>query len=170
MSLPKKLVNCNLFIDGVSFLGQVPEVTLPKIERKTEDYMAGGMIGNAQVPTGAFESMNCEWMLGGISKEVLAGFKVTNVNGVLLRFAAALKADDTGQVTAFEAVMRGYHKVYDFGTSKPGDKTENKVESALTYYKLSMNGQAVIEIDFVNMIEVIDGVDVQADIRRALGV
>ena len=41
MSLPKKLKNFVLFNDGNAYLGEVPEVTLPKLVTKMEDYRAG---------------------------------------------------------------------------------------------------------------------------------
>lgn len=43
MGLPRKIKNFALFQDGVSFLGQIPELNLPKLTRKTEDYQDGGM-------------------------------------------------------------------------------------------------------------------------------
>jgi len=46
MGLPRKLKNFNLFQNGVSFMGMVPEVTLPKLSRKMEEYRAGGMSGS----------------------------------------------------------------------------------------------------------------------------
>jgi P2 family phage contractile tail tube protein len=38
-----------------------------------------------------------------------------------------------------------------------------------SYYKLSVNGQDVIEIDFVNMIEKVNGNDLFAALRNAIG-
>ncbi|MCF3993620.1 phage major tail tube protein, partial [Pseudomonas aeruginosa] len=34
--IPQTLTNTNLFIDGVSFAGDVPSLTLPKLAVKTE--------------------------------------------------------------------------------------------------------------------------------------
>lgn len=53
--------------------------------------------------------------------------------------------------------------------AKAGELTEIKVTTACSYYKLSIDGITVIEIDFVNMVEIVDGVDHLAQIRLALG-
>ncbi|MCR1767672.1 phage major tail tube protein, partial [Burkholderia glumae] len=38
-----------------------------------------------------------------------------------------------------------------------------------SYYKLSINGQELIEMDFINMIEKINGNDLLAGLRQAIG-
>ena len=86
-----------------------------------------------------------------------------------LRFAGAYQRDDTGAVDAVEVVVRGRHEEIDMGDAKPGDDTEFTVKTAVSYYKLSINGVVEIEIDLVNMIEVAGGVDRLAEQRRAIG-
>ena len=66
--------------------------------------------------------------------------------------------------------MRGRHEEIDPGSAKPGDATQFKVKTALSYYKLAIDGAAVIEIDFVNMIEIVGGEDRLAGVRSALGI
>ncbi|MCH6016143.1 phage major tail tube protein, partial [Salmonella enterica] len=44
-----------------------------------------------------------------------------------------------------------------------------KVSTDCTYFKLSIDGKELIEIDTVNMIEKVDGVDLLAAHRRAIG-
>lgn len=168
MALPKKLKNFNLFVNGLSYAGLVPEVTLPKLTRKTEDYQAGGMQGPVKQALG-MEGLELQWTMGGFDRETLAQWGVTTVAGLLLRFAGALQQDDTGAITALEVVVRGYHTEMDPGTAKAGDKTEIKITSALSYYKVSMNGVTVIEIDMVNSVYVVNGQDLAAAERLALG-
>ena len=64
-----------------------------------------------------------------------------------LRFAGSYQRDDTGETTALEMVVRGRHEEIDFGNSKPGDDTELSMKTVWSYYKLSIDGKAVIEID-----------------------
>lgn len=168
MSLPRKLKNFALFVNGESYAGQVTEVTLPKLTRKTEDYRAGGMSGPVESALG-LDKLELKWTAAGYIKSLLAQWGTTTVGGVLLRFAGALQADDNTEVTSLEVVVRGYHKEIDFGKAAAGDKTEIQVSSAISYYKLSLNSVPVIEIDLVNLVEVVDGTDLMADIRTALG-
>lgn len=41
--IPQTLANLNLFVDGVSFQGDVTSLTLPKLAIKVESHRVGGM-------------------------------------------------------------------------------------------------------------------------------
>ena len=169
MALPRTLKNMNLFNDGESYLGLVSEITLPKLSRKMEEYRAGGMNGPVQIDLG-HEALEIEWTCSGLIRDVLNQYGHPQHNGVPLRFAGAYQRDDSAAVDAVEMVIRGRHKEIDFGTAKPGELTECKITTALSYYKLTMNGAEVIEIDLINMIEKVNGTDRLAEIRQAIGV
>ncbi len=168
MALPRKLKNMNLYNDGNSFMGQVTEVTLPKLKRKTEEYRAGGMIGPVQIDLG-LEALEIEWTCGGLMHEVLEQYGALKVDGVALRFVGAYQREDNAEMDRVEIAMRGRHKEIDLGTAKIGDDTTFKVTSALSYYKLTIIDKVVIEIDFVNCIQIVNGIDLLADLRRAIG-
>lgn len=168
MSLPRKLKNLNLFGDGESFIGQVTEVKLPTLTRKMEAYRGGGMSGEVDHDHGQ-EKIELESKFGGFMLPILRQYGVTRHDGVQLRFAGAYQRDDTGAVDAVEVVVRGRHTEIDAGTAKAGDDTEFSVKTSCSYYKLSVNGVTEIEIDLVNMVEIVNGVDRLADQRRAIG-
>lgn len=168
MSLPRKLKNFILFNDGVAYLGEVPEVTLPKLTRKTEDYRGGGMNGPIKEDLG-MEGLELAWTAAGYLRDLLGQWGAAKVDAVLLRFAGALQDSSTGTVSALEVVVRGRHTEIDPGTAKAGELTEIKVTSALSYYKLSIDGQTIIEIDLVNMVEIVNGTDLMSEIRAAIG-
>ena len=169
MGLPRKLKNFVLFNDGNSYLGEVDEVTLPKLARKTEDWRSGGMNGPIKADFG-MEGLELEWKAGGILRDVLTQWGAMKHDAVGLRFAAALQSDDSEEIQALEVVVRGRHTEIDQGKAKAGDKTEFTVKSALSYYKLSIDNEVLIEIDLVNMVEVVDGIDRLEGVRNALGV
>jgi hypothetical protein len=168
MALPRKLKNMNLFVDGISYVGVATEVQLPKLSRKLEEFRGAGLNAPIEADLG-MEKLEVEHTYGGLVRELFTQFGITRVDGVLLRFAGAYQRDDTGEVDAVEVVLRGRHSEIDPGTSKPGDDTELKIKSSLSYYKLSINGEVVIEIDVLNMIELVGGTDRLADQRRAIG-
>lgn len=168
MSLPRKLKNFNLFNDGRSYMGEVTEVTLPKLTAKMEEYRAAGMDAPVDVDLG-MEKLTMEWTCGGYVKQVLEQFGALDHDGVILRFAGALQADDVREVVPLEVVVRGRHSEVDLGSSKPGDDTEIKVNTSISYYKVSMAGETVIEIDIMNMVKIINGNDLMSDFRMALG-
>ncbi len=102
-------------------------------------------------------------------RSVLNQYGAISHNAVQLRFAGAYQRDDNGAVDAVEFVVRGRHSEIDPGTGKSGDDTEFSVKTAASYYKLMINGSTVIEIDLMNMIEIVNGVDLLAPHRRAIG-
>lgn len=67
-------------------------------------------------------------------------------------------------------VVRGRHETIDMGEATAGEDTEHSITSPLTYYKLTVNGEVIVEIDILNFIEIVNGVDLLAEQRRALGI
>ncbi|MCE1741379.1 phage major tail tube protein, partial [Enterobacter hormaechei] len=58
---------------------------------------------------------------------------------------------------------------FDHGAYKQGDNTQTKISAKNTYFKLTWDGEVLIEVDTVNMVEVVNGEDRLADHRRAMG-
>lgn len=168
MALPRKLKLMNLFQDGVGYKGEVNEVTLPKLAIKSEDYRAGGMLGDVVIDLG-IEKLEMEVKFGGFMTEMKAFFGSPNIDGVALRYAGSYQRDDTGEVDAVEIVARGRYTEIDDGNAKSGDDTESTYKVALTYYKLIVNGNELIEIDLLNTIYVVNGKDRLAEHRKAIG-
>jgi P2 family phage contractile tail tube protein len=169
MGLPRKLKNFALFADGENYMGEVPEVTLPTLTRQMDEYRGGGMNMPIQHDFG-MEGMEAEIKAAGWFEGLLATWGSPRVDAAMLRFAGALQADDTGQITACEVVLRGRFAEWDPGSSKAGDPTEQTYKMAVAYYKLTLDGQVVLEIDAVNMIENVNGEDRMQQVRAALGV
>ena len=169
MALPRKLVNFATFIDGTNYMGETPEVTLPKLARKVEEFRAGGMEGPIDLDFGQ-EKMEAEIKAAGWPKGLVSKWGASTHDAVLLRFAGALQSVDSEGVDALEVVMRGRISEIDPGSAKAGEGTELKYKFALSYYKLTINGETLIEIDVVNMVETVNGTDRLAEVRAALGV
>lgn len=170
MGLSNKLKNMNLFNEGNSYQGQAKTVTLPKLSRKTEDYRAAGMNGSVKVDMGmSDDGLVLEWTLGGLDLISIRQFGIAKIDGVYMRFAGAYQQDDTGEYAAVEVVVRGRHEEIDMGDAEVGEDTEHKIITNCTYYKLTVNGEVIVEIDLLGMIETIDGDDRLAEQRKAIG-
>jgi len=168
MGMPKKLKDFMLFDSGQSYRGEVEEVTLPKLSRKTEEYIAGGMSGPIPVDLGN-EAITLEWTAGGLLIDALLQYGARSHNATQLRFAGGYESDDDGVVSAVEIVVRGRHKEIDMGGAKVGDDTKQKYTTACSYYKLTIDNKPIYEFDFINGVEKIGGKDTNASIRRAIG-
>lgn len=171
MAMPRKLKNMNLFNDGNSYLGLAKTVTLPTLGRKMEGYRGGGMNGPVKADLGmSDDGIQLEWKLGGLDLIVLRQFGATSAAGILLRFSGAYQQDDTEEVAAVEVVVRGRHETIEMGEAQPGEDTEHSITTTCSYYKLTVDGEEIIEIDLLNFIEKVNGVDLLAKQRAALGI
>ncbi|MBI5917800.1 MAG: phage major tail tube protein [Nitrosomonadales bacterium] len=168
MALPSALKNFNLFNDAKSFMGIAESIKLPKLSRKFEDFRGAGMDGEVGIDLGQ-EKLEMDWDCAGINEQIFLQYGATKVDGVMLRFAGAYQRDDTAKVQAVEVVVRGRHQEIDSGEAKAGDKGKMTIKSRLTYYKLSIDNKALVEIDLLNMIFIVNGVDLLAEQRKAIG-
>lgn len=160
--------NFNLFVDGKGYAGQVDELNPPKLTAKMEEFRAGGMHGAIELDMG-LEKLEADFTLTAYDRDVLGLFGLRAGASVPFVAREALESFD-GTVTAVVHTMRGRIKQMDPGTTKAGDKPALKFALALTYYKLEHGGEVVQEVDMVNMVHVVNGVDVLADQRAALGI
>ena len=168
MALPNTLKNFNAFLDGKSLMGIVEELKLPKLGRKMEDFRGGGMDGPVDIDLGQ-EKLEIEQVCGGFVLDAYKAYGITTAAGVMIRFAGAYQRDDTGEVQAVEIVVRGRHKEIDPGDAKGGDKGKTTIKSTLTYYKLTVDGKEVIEIDLLGFVFKVNGKDMLEAQRKAIG-
>ncbi|MCD6527000.1 MAG: phage major tail tube protein [Desulfuromonas sp.] len=167
--LPEILKNFSLFVEGRGYAGRVDEVTLPKLTRKMEEYRAGGMNAPVELDMG-MEKLECSFTLSECNVDVLRQFGVSDAAIVPVKLKGAVESDADGAVVAVEVVLRGRWRELDMGSWKAGDKAVLKVAMAATYYKYSAGGEELIEIDTINMVEKVGGVDRLASRRAALGI
>ncbi len=168
MGLPSKLKNFRSYNDGNNYQGIMGEMTLPKIVHKMEEWRGGGMIGPVMADLG-LQAMEMEFSNGGLVKQCFRQMGTPTVDGCMMRFVGAYQSDDTGNVEQCEVVVRGRPQELDMGNAKAGEDTEHKAKWPVAYFKLSINGRTEIEIDMLNSVYVVDGVDRYAQIRDALG-
>lgn len=170
MALPRKLKHLNLFMDGGNWIGVTEDYTPAKLSQKFEAYRGGGMMGAANIHMGLDDSaLDTSFTFGGVEADLVKRMGVAKIDGVALRFAGSFQRDDTGEVVPVEIVQRGRFKELDRGTFKSGDNSQSKISMVNTYYKETMNGVVLCEIDLINMIWIVDGVDLMAEHRKAIG-
>lgn len=66
-------------------------------------------------------------------------------------------------------IAKGTPKNLNMGTLGVGKTTDSNKEFSLTYLKIELDGETLVEIDKVNMIFKVDGTDLLADVRAAIG-
>ena len=165
--IPQTLFNTNMFIAGQSLQGDVPSLSLPKVTVKTEEYRGGGMDAPVAMDMG-LEKLESSFATNGIRRAVLKYFGAFDQTGFDASFRGAFKGQK-GAITAVVATLRGGLREVDPGEWSAGSKAEFKYAVDVTYYKLEIDGRVMFEIDPINCVRVIDGVDQLADVRNALG-
>ncbi|STY91761.1 phage major tail tube protein [Mannheimia haemolytica] len=114
-----------------------------------------------------FRKLELEFKTGGHEDDLIKLFGGT-ISGNAFRFNGAYQHDDDDSVDAVELVCRGRIAEIDEGSSKAGNDTEHSYKASLTYYKKTVNGVDIIEIDTLNQIYIVDGKDRLAEIRKAM--
>ena len=168
MGLPSKLKYLKVYNDGFGYMGETAEVTVPKLARTFEDYRGGGMDSAVGIDLGG-ETIEFEWKIGGMLEQVYRQFGATSINAHQLRYVGSYQDDNTGRTKTVDITVRGRHQEIDPGGSKSGDDTEQTVKTRCAYYKLMVDGWTLIEIDVLNMIFIVNGVDLLAQHRANLG-
>lgn len=166
--IPEILFNTNLFVGTTSFQGDVPSLTLPKFKRKLEPFRGGGMDAEIDMDVG-LEKLDAAFVTTGVRKESMSKFGLVDQNTFEGTFRGAFKGQG-GVVKAVVATIRGMLTELDPGDWAPGAKAEFKYSVNCTYYKLEVDGEAWFELDPVNSIRIVDGVDQLASMREALGI
>ncbi|TYO70556.1 phage major tail tube protein [Pseudomonas sp. CK-NBRI-02] len=165
--IPETLANLNLFVDGVSFQGDVPSLTLPKLTLKMEEHRPGGMDMPVEMDLG-MEKLEAAFSTTGVRREALKFFGLADASAFNGTFRGAFKGLK-GKITPVVVTLRGALKEVEMGDWKSAEKAEIKHSIAVTFYKLEVDGRPVYEIDALGMKRVINGVDQLAAQRAALG-
>lgn len=154
--LPKILKNFNLYVDGRGYAGRVEEITLPKLTIKTEEFQGAGMSAPVEIDLG-MEKLEMEMTFAEYDPELFKLFGLTN--GAEVGFTIRGGLESGTEVAPVVINVRGYFKEMDFDTWKPAEKATLKCSVACKYYKLNINNTDMIEIDPVNMVRNVNGVD-----------
>lgn len=168
--VPEKLINFRVYQDGNDLLG-ISDVTLPKLDSITETVKGAGVAGEIDDPTiGHFGSMELELNWRSLVKSNIVLAKPT---GVHLDLRGACQGHDSAKnvlkTMPVKIVVEGTPKSTDLGKLDMGATTDTKNTIEVTYIKITVDGETVLEIDKFNYICIIGGVDYMADIRDALG-
>lgn len=167
MGLPRKLVNMNGFVDGEGYLGVISEFEQPKLAIATEDHRGGGMLGAVKLDMG-LEALEATMTMAGHVAALIRMFGTTAIDGVQLRLVGAYRADDGTAAQAVEIYLGGRFSEIDEGKAKAGDATEHKYTLPASYYRREVDGVVEVEIDMINGVFLVNGIDRYAEIMAIL--
>jgi P2 family phage contractile tail tube protein len=163
--IPRKLTHFNLFVDGKGFAGLCSKITNPKLSMKTEDHQGGGMDMPVPVEMG-MEGMEASFTLQEYDADVFKLFGFRPEGRINLIARGSLKRD--GESIPLQVTYRGVISEIDMGDWSAGENTELNFTVKCEFYRLDRDGETLVEIDALNTIRKIGGVDQLAGVRRDL--
>lgn len=160
------LRNFQLFVDGEGFAGKVKTFTAPSLAILTEDFRAGNMDAAIAIDMG-MEAMASSWVLTSLEPGILGSSLLAAPVNVKVR---AAQVDSDGNVRPVVYEMGGKITANEWGAMQAGTVTECTCKMKVNYYKLTIDGDVIHEIDVENMVRIINGEDQLAKLREAMGV
>lgn len=169
-AMPEKVVNYNVYLDNDKLVGIKADVTLPKLEQMTETISGAGIAGEYEsaVP-GHFGKIEMDITFNSVSEDSTK-LLIPGAKSLVLR-ASQQSYDIAAGGTNYRALKittKVLSKGVDLGKLSPGKSTETKNTFEVIYIKIEENGNTLLELDKLNFIFIVNGVDLLADIRNQI--
>jgi len=165
-----RLTNANVYMDGNNLLGRAEEINLPMIKHKMTEHKALGMIGSAEFFSG-IDKLECKIKWNSLYPDVLK--KAANpFKTIQIQARASLETyNSQGKTQEVPAVayLSGTFKEFPLGNIKAGDNAEYETTMAINYAKLIVAGEELFEIDILENIYKVGGIDIMQDYRNNIG-
>jgi P2 family phage contractile tail tube protein len=168
--LPEKVVNFNVYSEGEKLVGVTGEVTLPNLEAMTETISGAGIAGEIESPTpGHFGSITIEIPFRIIYDK---SFRLMVPEGQTITLRAAQQSYDVAGGTinyrGLKISLKVMPKNLNLGTLGVGTPTETTNALEVLYMKIDENDKTLLELDKINFIYVVNGVDVLKGVRELI--
>jgi len=166
----KRITNGNVYIDGKSFLGKASEVKAPDIVATLTEHAALGMVGKLELPSGLDKmGMSIKW--NSIYDDVLlkAGNPFRAVQLQIRASQETYAGQGRTKEVAVVVYLTGQFKKLPGGGFKQHDNVEAETELVVTYYRLNIDGNDIVEIDVLANIWKVGGEDILARYRSNIG-
>ena len=156
--------------NGVSLAGQLDEFHPPQLQTMIDWYRAGGMDMPIPLDMG-MDPLVARLIINGYQPEAFTQFGLADINSTPLLVLGGLQ-DSDGTFSQITFEMRGRVAATNQERVRGrGEVPRVMVQMGLTFYKVmhSLENEPLIEIDAMNMVRKIAGVDRLAPLRAALG-
>ena len=166
--IAQQIQNLNVFFNDGDWAGRIEGYTPPELSSQVEEYRASGMHGSVALRTGQ-DLMESEVVFKGHHREVYASWGLADSTVQTIEVRGALQ-NYTGEVKSIIFTHTGpIVKVMGDQIQGQGEVPEMTVTQNPHYLKIEYDGATVIEIDVLNAVQNVDGVDQLEAVRGALG-
>jgi P2 family phage contractile tail tube protein len=159
-----------LFNGADKQVGRIDSFKPPSLNRMIEEFRGAGMDGKMPIDMG-METMTASWTTSGIDRITYGGWGLMNGIRTTVSVRAAVVDPVTGIPKPVVHTMIGDLTVIEPSEYKPGERATLQTTMALIYYKLAhtIPGAPLIEIDVVNGVRIINGIDQLVALRAIVG-
>lgn len=168
--VPEKSINFAVYLNGEDLLG-VAEGNFPQLEAMTSEVKGAGVAGVVDsIVLGHFNSTTISLTWRNVTKDFLKLYDHTTND---MDFYAAMQYYNAGtgeyETVQLHMYMKAVTKSQNPGNLVVGDNMDTQTEHEILYLKIDRDGKDWVELDKLNYIYKVDGVDRLAAVRVALG-
>ena len=162
-------VNFALYDDGNEYLG-LASVALPALANKIENIEGAGLAGEIEAIIPHLNAMDITINFRTTTEQAIRLSEIRRHN-IDLRIAQEHEDPVNNNITYPDEkhYMVIIPKTHNLGSIAPSSPSNGSGEYTVRYWKTWLNGKEVREVDPMNMIYKVNGVDYLADVRKALG-
>lgn len=173
MTYPTVINNFNVYDTNEvnKIVGTTGEITLPTLDAKTTTVSGAGILGEIEESViGYFGSIKMDIPFRTISTDMFDLMRTDQQTGVVLRGAVQGFDTETAQatVTKMKVTVKGKVTSSNPGKVKAGEQMDSSISLELTYIKIEYNETTGLELDKLNEVYTVNGVDMLADIRNMM--
>lgn len=166
----ESVINFAVYEDSVEYVGMAG-VTLPNLAAIVQTLSGAGIAGNVEVPVlGHYDVMSLTLNFRTTTEHSVRLSEPRRHN-IDLRMAQQIEDTVAGEVKvqSIKHVLVVVPKTDTGGTVAPATPTNGSGEYSVRYWATYIDGAKVREIDPLNFICEVNGVDYLADVRKAIG-
>lgn len=166
--IPSLLNHYKVYDEGENLAGVSGEFELPELSAITDTLEGTGVLGEIEDPaTGQFGSATFKVPFAVLYKDIYTIADQNHPKLITLRGSEQVMDSATGETkhVPVKIVCRGKAKTITNGSAQKGKKMESEIEQELLYYKVEVDGEELVELDKLNFVYKVRGVDLMAQIR-----
>ena len=167
MQIPDRIAGANIYDNGDKLIGIKADVTLPNFEVKGDALSGPGILGeiNTSAP-GQFGSMNIQITFTTITEKMAAMAATKGFRTLTIRADVQMLDTTKGAIhMPLKITCTGMPAGINLGKVTRGAPMDSVFTMEITSIKVFSNGKSLLELDKLNEVYTIEGIDQLAEIR-----
>ncbi|MCD8139325.1 MAG: phage major tail tube protein [Planctomycetaceae bacterium] len=168
MNIPEAVAQYKLYNEAQTMIG-ITTIDFPSLTSLAAEISGAGIGGKiTKAIVGMFDSMSVTFNIRAVTPDQ---FRLLHPGTHHLEAWAAVQVSENGRyaVRQHKVIIEGEFKTLTTGKHAAGETQDRSLEMEVLYYKEQYDGYDYIEIDKLNMMFVVEGRDILAEVRAAIG-